>query len=58
MDVEQIDAEMAADAPAVREAIKRGLLEAYGDWDEIEGEYSGHIRAIICAVRVAVAPLI
>jgi len=54
MDMEEIEAAIAGDATTVREAIKRGLLAAYGSWDEVEGEYSGHIWTIIRAVRAGV----
>lgn len=58
MDKEEIEAELASDNPAVREAVIRGILAAYGNWHEVEGEYSGHIRSIIVAIRSAVTPLV
>jgi hypothetical protein len=58
MDKREIKDALATDPPAVREAVERGLIAAYGNWDEVEVEYSGHIHAIITAVRAAVAPLI
>jgi len=58
MDLEEIEAELAADVPALTKAIKRGLLAAYGTWSEVESEYSGHVRGTILAIRAAVAPLL